>query len=132
MPTSKIQAGDIAMHYELSGPARCAGRMPPPLLCLKHGAIGRNTCQRSKASVSCASMPARHGRDRCAGSGPYTLDMMAADVLNLLNALKIDQVHFCGVSLGGQIAQNLHARLPRPCRLAHLGQHDLRIHGCPV
>ena len=30
MPTSKIQAGDIAMHYELSGPANA------PVVCLHH------------------------------------------------------------------------------------------------
>ena len=94
-------------------------------------AIGRSTCQRLKASECCASTrAATAGRMRL--PGPYTLDMMAADVLNLLNALEIDQVHFCGVSLGGQIAQTFTLAYPEPCRLAHLGQHDLRIHGCAV
>jgi 3-oxoadipate enol-lactonase len=35
-----------------------------------------------------------------AGAG-YTLDQLGEDVLRLLDALEIDRVHFCGISMGG-------------------------------
>jgi 3-oxoadipate enol-lactonase len=34
-------------------------------------------------------------------TGPYSIAMLASDVLLLLDALKIERAHFCGLSLGG-------------------------------
>lgn len=36
---------------------------------------------------------------------PYTLYDMAADVLGIMDALKIEKAHICGASMGGMIAQ---------------------------
>lgn len=36
---------------------------------------------------------------------PYTLDTLAGDVKSLLDALDIQQAHFCGLSLGGMTGQ---------------------------
>ena len=36
---------------------------------------------------------------------PYTVDELGRDVLELLNNLGIEKVHFCGLSMGGQIGQ---------------------------
>ncbi|MGB7193034.1 MAG: 3-oxoadipate enol-lactonase [Collimonas pratensis] len=36
-----------------------------------------------------------------ASPAPYTLQMLGQDVLHLLDALKIDKFHFCGISMGG-------------------------------
>jgi len=33
--------------------------------------------------------------------GPYTIEQLAQDVVGLLDALRLDRVHFCGLSLGG-------------------------------
>ena len=41
-----------------------------------------------------------HGRS-LASPAPYTLQMLGQDVLHLLDALKIDKFHFCGISMGG-------------------------------
>jgi len=41
-----------------------------------------------------------HGRSS-APPGPYTIPQLAGNVLSLLDALKIEACHFCGVSLGG-------------------------------
>ncbi|MGI9354611.1 MAG: alpha/beta fold hydrolase, partial [Rhizobiaceae bacterium] len=50
--------------------------------------------------------------------GPYTLDMLADDVIGLLDALEIDEAHFAGVSMGGMIGQTV--ALSYPARLASL------------
>lgn len=45
-----------------------------------------------------------HGRSD-APVGPYTLDMLGSDLLALLDVLKIERAHLCGLSLGGMVAQ---------------------------
>lgn len=37
--------------------------------------------------------------------GPYDVQMLATDVLDLASALRIEKFHFCGLSMGGQIGQ---------------------------
>jgi len=43
---------------------------------------------------------------------PYTIDHMADDAVGLLDALKIDKSHICGISMGGAIAQTISFRHP--------------------
>ena len=47
-----------------------------------------------------------HG-DSDAPEGAYTLEMLAEDVVALLDALKLDTVHYVGLSIGGMIGQGL-------------------------
>jgi 3-oxoadipate enol-lactonase len=47
-----------------------------------------------------------------APQGPYTLDMLAEDVLGLLRFLKIEKTAFCGLSIGGMIGQTLALKAP--------------------
>lgn len=44
--------------------------------------------------------------------GPYTIGLMAQDLLGLLDALGIDKVFFCGLSKGGMIGQWLGINAP--------------------
>ena len=37
--------------------------------------------------------------------GPYSIEQLGQDVVALLNALKIERAHFCGLSMGGLIGQ---------------------------
>src|SRR5689334_23793718 len=72
-----------------------------------------------------------------APAGPYSMDRLGRDVLELLDALGIDRAHFLGLSLGGLIGQwlGIHApdridRLVLANTSAHLGppEHfDARI-----
>ncbi len=62
-----------------------------------------------------------HG-DSDAPSGPYTLELLARDVIGLLDALDMDRVHFVGLSLGGMIGQSL--ALNNPGRLKSLSLCD--------
>lgn len=53
-----------------------------------------------------------------AAEGPYDFDMLTADLLGLLDALKIERTHFVGLSMGGMIGQ--HLALAAPQRLDKL------------
>lgn len=44
--------------------------------------------------------------------GPYSIAQLAGDVLALLDTLQLDRVHFCGLSMGGQIGQWLGMHAP--------------------
>lgn len=50
--------------------------------------------------------------------GAYSLDRLGRDVVELLDALELEQVAFCGLSLGGMTGQWLGIRAPE--RLHHL------------
>lgn len=47
-----------------------------------------------------------------APSGAYSLSRLSLDVLELMDGLKIQQAHFCGLSLGGMTGQALAVRAP--------------------
>jgi 3-oxoadipate enol-lactonase len=50
-----------------------------------------------------------HGAS-AAPAGPYTLDMLADDVLGLMKELKIERAKYIGLSIGGMIGQTLALR----------------------
>lgn len=50
--------------------------------------------------------------------GPYTMAQLADDAIALLDALRLQRVHFLGLSLGGMVGQQLAARYPN--RIASL------------
>ena len=59
-----------------------------------------------------------HGRSMLAGA-PFGIDDLGGDVLGLLDALSVERVHFCGLSMGGMVAQWLGIHAPaRVVRLA--------------
>ena len=41
--------------------------------------------------------------------GPYTIEQLGGDVLQLLDSLRLDRVHFCGLSMGGMVGMYLGA-----------------------
>lgn len=51
-----------------------------------------------------------------APSGAYSLDRLGRDVVELLDALELGPVHFCGLSLGGMVGQWLGVREPHRLR----------------
>jgi 3-oxoadipate enol-lactonase len=52
-----------------------------------------------------------HGRSAVT-PGPYTIEQLGRDVVALLDALDIDQAHFCGLSMGGMVGMWLGVNAP--------------------
>ena len=74
-----------------------------------------------------------HGRSEVP-PGPYTIDDLGRDVLELLDALELERVSYCGLSIGGMdgmwIAANAPERLDRLCLCstsANLGPPELWV-----
>ncbi|MDA1311556.1 MAG: alpha/beta fold hydrolase [Proteobacteria bacterium] len=116
MATGQVNTGAIEMFYDLSGPEDA------PVVCLNHcfGADHRYWDHHMGAFEGFRVLrydTRGHGLSD-APPGPYTLSMIAADIVGLLDALAIERVHFCGVSMGGMIAQTLAIEHPR--RIASL------------
>jgi len=44
---------------------------------------------------------------------PYSIEMLSRDVIGLLDALSLESVHFCGLSMGGMVGQFLAAQFPQ-------------------
>jgi 3-oxoadipate enol-lactonase len=105
----KIQANGIALHYELSGPPGA------PLVVLSNSLGTRlEMWDRQMPALTQRYRVLRydsrgHGRSD-APEGPYTIDLLAADAVALLDALGIERAHFCGLSKGGMIGQMLGAK----------------------
>jgi 3-oxoadipate enol-lactonase len=113
----RMKANDIQINYELSG------KKGAPVVVLSHSL---STNLRMWNPQIDALNPyfqvlrydtRGHGATE-APSGPYTLELLAEDVIALLDALGMDRVHFVGLSMGGMIAQCL--GLNHPHRLMSL------------
>jgi len=95
-----------SIHYEMTGSSQS------PVLVLSH-ALGTNLTlwdhqvEVLQSSFRILRYDSRgHGRSS-ADHGPYTISMLASDVLNLLDELGVARAHFCGVSMGGLVGQYL-------------------------
>jgi 3-oxoadipate enol-lactonase len=97
-----VDAAGLRVHYELTGATAS------PVLVLSNS-LGTDF------SMWEAQAPALEKRFRllrydtrghgqtAVTPGPYTIEQLARDVLSLLDALRIDHSHFCGLSMGGMI-----------------------------
>jgi 3-oxoadipate enol-lactonase len=105
----RIQANGIQLHYELTGPA------DRPVVLLSNSLGTRlemwdPQMQALTRRYRVLRYDSRgHGRSD-APDGPYTIEMLADDAVGLLDALEIERVHFCGLSMGGMVGQVLGAR----------------------
>ncbi|WP_158850824.1 3-oxoadipate enol-lactonase [Saccharothrix deserti] len=101
----------MKLHYELSGPTDA------PVVVLG-SSLGTTTAMWER------QLPVLHRRFRVlrydhrghggspAPAGPYRIDDLADDVLELLDALGLARVSYCGVSLGGMVGMWLAGHAP--------------------
>jgi 3-oxoadipate enol-lactonase len=104
-----VAAGDLRVRYELAGPADA------PVLVLSHS-LGTDLSMWD-AQVRALATRFRvlrydsrgHGGTTVA-PGPYTIEVLARDVLRLMDALEVARAHFCGLSMGGIVGIRLGAQ----------------------
>ena len=111
----KIHANGIDMHYDIAGSG--------PVVMFAHS-LGSDLSiwEPQKSTLTARYTVLRydlrgHGRTT-ATAGAYDFDLLAADALALLDALRIPVASFVGISLGGMIGQAL--ALAAPERLEKL------------
>ena len=104
----EISVDDLKLHYEVQGSG-------DPLLMVM--GLGSSSAAWSPELVTGLARSFRVITYDNRGTGrsdkpdiPYSLEMFAADAVALLDALQLERVHLCGVSMGGMIAQELALR----------------------
>ena len=124
-----IDIGDFRTHYELSG----AGDS----VLLFSNSLGTDYSM-WEPQMSALAREFRilrydtrgHGQSSAA-PGEYTIEQLGRDVLALLDALSIERVHFCGLSMGGMIGMWLGVNAPERLRRLVLCNTAARI-GTPA
>jgi 3-oxoadipate enol-lactonase len=105
----KAKLNGIEINYEISG------QEGAPWLVLSHSLacsvrMWDPQIEAFKASYRILNYDMRGHGHTSAPAGPYTLDMLADDVLELTKFLKIQKASYCGLSIGGMIGQTLAIR----------------------
>ncbi|MBX3529411.1 MAG: alpha/beta fold hydrolase [Rhizobiaceae bacterium] len=102
-----------ALHYDLIGPKGA------PVVCMLHSLTSDSGMWAEQVPVLLAQgyrvlrLDARgHGGSSASSPGDYRIEMLAQDVLGVLDRLGIDAVHLVGLSLGGMIGQVIAADHP--------------------
>jgi 3-oxoadipate enol-lactonase len=101
-----IKANGIQIHYELSQ------EKDAPVVLLSHSLASSMLMWQPQIEVLESHFRVLrydmrgHGKSE-ATEGAYTMEQLADDVIGLLDALKLENVHFVGLSIGGMIGQCL-------------------------
>ncbi len=107
----KTRANGIEINYEIHG------KESAPWLVLSHSLacsvrMWDPQIAALKSDYRILAFDTRgHGATE-APQGAYTLEMLADDLFALLKHLKIEQTHFCGLSMGGMIGQTFALKYP--------------------
>jgi 3-oxoadipate enol-lactonase len=107
----QARVNDVVIHYEMEGPGDA------PLVTLSHSLATTLELWDLQLPVLRGAYRILRFDTRGHGSssappGPYTMEMLAADVIGLLDHLAIRRTHFVGISMGGMIGQVLACRYP--------------------
>ena len=112
-----IKANGIRMNYELSG------KKNVPVVMLSHS-LGSSLImwvpqmKVLEPQFQVLRYDIRgHGKSEVP-AGPYNLELLGEDAIALLDALRIEKVHWVGLSMGGMIGQSV--ALNHPKRLKSL------------
>jgi pimeloyl-ACP methyl ester carboxylesterase len=120
MPAINISTG-IRVAYELHGPAAAE-----PLVLIRGlsspGERWMPQVAEYSRFVRCATFDNRGCGGTDAPRGPYTIELLAADTIGLMDALGIKRAHVAGMSLGGAVAQRL--AIDHPSRVISLQLHS--------
>lgn len=97
-----LECGDLRVHYALTGPAKA------PVVMLSHSlgttlGLWEPQMPALESAFRVLRYDARGHGQTTATPAPYTIEQLGGDAIALLDALALDRVHFCGLSLGGMI-----------------------------
>ncbi|MGA8037949.1 MAG: 3-oxoadipate enol-lactonase [Candidatus Acidiferrales bacterium] len=124
MPYVDVNAA--VLHYHLQGPESA------PLVIFSNG-LGTTTAmwqpqlQPLAARFRLLRFDTRGHGHSSVTPGPYTIELLANDLLGVASALRIERFHFCGLSMGGQIGQWLIHHAPERLKSAALANTALKI-----
>jgi 3-oxoadipate enol-lactonase len=109
--TMFLHASGINLHVQIDGPPNAA-----PILLLHSLGTTLHVWDPQAASLARGLRVIRpdmrgHGLSEVT-KGPYSIEGLARDALSVLDALGIDRVHVCGISIGGLIAQAVASLAP--------------------
>jgi 3-oxoadipate enol-lactonase len=116
----------IRMNYQVEGPEQA------PSVVLHHPlATNLATWDELAAALTpryrVVRLDARgHGQSEAA-KAPYTFPMLSADVIGLMDHLKIARAHFLGLSMGGMVGQYLGLEQPQRFRSLILSSTSSRV-----
>ena len=105
----KVKANGIDINYEIEGSGPWL-TMSHSLACNLHMWDPQMAVLTKKFKV--LRFDTRGHGQSSAPAGEYTLDQLADDVKGLLDALKIKQTHWAGLSMGGMIGQAFALKYP--------------------
>jgi 3-oxoadipate enol-lactonase len=102
----KMHANGIDINYELTG------KKGAPVVMLSHSlacslVMWQPQMDMLESAFQVLRFDTRGHGDSDAPEEAYSLEQLAMDAIGLLDALKIDTVHFVGLSMGGMIGQGL-------------------------
>jgi 3-oxoadipate enol-lactonase len=108
----KASANGITINYLFEGPESA------PVLVLSNSlatslAMWNEQAIRLKNQFRILRYDNRGHGSTPATTGPYSLELLARDLLGLLDALDIDKFSFCGLSMGGMVGQWLGIHAPQ-------------------
>jgi 3-oxoadipate enol-lactonase len=106
-----LKSGDARIHYVLEG------QSGKPVLVFSNS-LGANysmwdpQVHEFHKTFRCLRYDTRGHGQSSATPGPYSIELLAKDVVALFDALDLDRVHFCGLSMGGMIGMWLALNAP--------------------
>jgi len=103
-----VKSGEAQIHYELEGPGGSPVLVFSNSLGTDYSLWDPQACEFRKKLRVLRYDSRGHGQSSTT-PGPYSVELLSKDVLALLDALELDRVHFCGLSLGGMIGMWLGA-----------------------
>jgi 3-oxoadipate enol-lactonase len=106
-----LKSGDASIHYALEGQGESA-------VLVFSNSLGANYSMWDPQAREFRGQfrvlrydPRGHGQSSPM-PGPYSIEQLAKDVLVLVDALGLDHVHFCGLSMGGMVGMWLGVNAP--------------------
>lgn len=113
-----IKVNDININYEWTS-APGASRASDPVVLLSNSLSSNLSMWDAqidaliKAGFRVLRYDSRGHGNSDAPDQPYTIPMLADDAIGLLDALNLEKVHFCGLSMGGMVGQRLAYQHPQ-------------------